>query len=374
MAAERKEKWEAIEKSEKYRVELLNSQTSLTEKLSARRNLEDTLENSQRQIQNLEVIIERLKNSREDESKRSEISLIGSGEESEELHLSGSREVVQVQPTDAVCWESERLLQTQKFGLPMCENNEQRPEARERSDLEAFRSQMQQLREARQKAISAKAQEMNQLREELALEKAERKRLERRLRLVVPQQEETTTDLQTENLNLIQQVEDLKKELVPVISLKEQNEKLVDMVQQLKRQVSELNTTVLQQQNNLTETRRKYERLLRDQAIAESEHSRSDVKLREVEEEQKRMWEEYDKEKQEIAKRTAALKEVISISRQMLLIREKQVIDLKQKLKDIEESIAERNRLEGTDLKVEYEKQLENIKVLKVRLLYVLSG
>lgn len=374
MAAERKEKWEAIEKSEKYRVELLNSQTSLTEKLSARRNLEDTLENSQRQIQNLEVIIERLKNSREDESKRSEISLIGSGEESEELHLSGSREVVQVQPTDAVCWESERLLETQKFGLPMCENNEQRPEARERSDLEAFRSQMQQLREARQKAISAKAQEMNQLREELALEKAERKRLERRLRLVVPQQEETTTDLQTENLNLIQQVEDLKKELVPVISLKEQNEKLVDMVQQLKRQVSELNTTVLQQQNNLTETRRKYERLLRDQAIAESEHSRSDVKLREVEEEQKRMWEEYDKEKQEIAKRTAALKEVISISRQMLLIREKQVIDLKQKLKDIEESIAERNRLEGTDLKVEYEKQLENIKVLKVRLLYVLSG
>lgn len=374
MAAERKEKWEAIEKSEKYRVELLNSQTSLTEKLSARRNLEDTLENSQRQIQNLEVIIERLKNSREDESKRSEISLIGSGEESEELHLSGSREVVQVQPTDAVCWESERLLETQKFGLPMCENNEQRPEARERSDLEAFRSQMQQLREARQKAISAKAQEMNQLREELALEKAERKRLERRLRRVVPQQEETTTDLQTENLNLIQQVEDLKKELVPVISLKEQNEKLVDMVQQLKRQVSELNTTVLQQQNNLTETRRKYERLLRDQAIAESEHSRSDVKLREVEEEQKRMWEEYDKEKQEIAKRTAALKEVISISRQMLLIREKQVIDLKQKLKDIEESIAERNRLEGTDLKVEYEKQLENIKVLKVRLLYVLSG
>ncbi|CAH2248073.1 jg12757 [Pararge aegeria aegeria] len=65
-------------------------------------------------------------------------------------------------------------------------------------------------------------------------------------------------------------------------------------------------------------------------------------------------------------KQVNALKEVVSVSKTMISLREQQLNELKDKLHDIEQSLADRETsMLSTDLRQEYERQLQNIRTLR---------
>lgn len=67
-----------------------------------------------------------------------------------------------------------------------------------------------------------------------------------------------------------------------------------------------------------------------------------------------------------VRKQVASLKEVISCSKEMIKVREEQVVQLKAKLQEIENSLAERElRIMSDDLRQEYNRQLANIRNLR---------
>ncbi|XP_028156518.1 protein MLP1 [Ostrinia furnacalis] len=68
----------------------------------------------------------------------------------------------------------------------------------------------------------------------------------------------------------------------------------------------------------------------------------------------------------ESMKQISALKEVVSVSKTMIAIREQQLNELKEKLSEIEKSLADREAsMLSTDLRQEYERQLQNIRTLR---------
>lgn len=68
----------------------------------------------------------------------------------------------------------------------------------------------------------------------------------------------------------------------------------------------------------------------------------------------------------ESIKQVNALKEVISVSKTMIKLREQQLNELKNKLGEIEQSLADRETtMLSTDLRQEYERQLQNIRTLR---------
>ncbi|CAG9788147.1 unnamed protein product [Diatraea saccharalis] len=68
----------------------------------------------------------------------------------------------------------------------------------------------------------------------------------------------------------------------------------------------------------------------------------------------------------ESLKHICALKEVVSVSKTMIALREQQLDELKNKLNEIEKSLADREAsMLSTDLRQEYERQLQNIRTLR---------
>ncbi|CAG9583282.1 unnamed protein product [Danaus chrysippus] len=68
----------------------------------------------------------------------------------------------------------------------------------------------------------------------------------------------------------------------------------------------------------------------------------------------------------ESIKQVKALKEVINVSKTMINLREEQLNELKNKLSEIEQSLADRETsVLSTDLRKEYERQLQNIRTLR---------
>ncbi|RZC40126.1 Macoilin domain containing protein [Asbolus verrucosus] len=75
----------------------------------------------------------------------------------------------------------------------------------------------------------------------------------------------------------------------------------------------------------------------------------------------------FEKEKQDYKAHVVALKDVVSVSKQMLLIREAQLKELREKVKEIETSLAGKElKVLSQDLRSEYEKQLQNIRNLRI--------
>ncbi|CAH1973814.1 unnamed protein product [Acanthoscelides obtectus] len=75
---------------------------------------------------------------------------------------------------------------------------------------------------------------------------------------------------------------------------------------------------------------------------------------------------EFEKERQEYNTHVLALKDVISVSKNMLQIREAQLKELKQKVESIEASLQEKEmNILSQDLRMEYERQLENMRSLR---------
>lgn len=330
LATERHEKWEIIEKSEKTRVDLVNSERELSEKTKHIIELQNELENSKRQINELELVPERLKTD-------TKVEMEDTTEPDEEPSMS----------------------------------------SKSKAELDRFRKDLLEKREARRKALSAVSGELNKLREELENEKEVRRKLERDMLLQKKtetiQDEESASDIsivcvKKENETLKMELNILTEDIQKLKELRTENGSLKVEIRQLGQEIRSLNTIILQLKNDYKEEKRKHERTNREKARVEEEKERNVKMRKDLEHEKERMWEEYDKEKEEINKRTAALKEVIEISRQMLTIRESQVQELKTKLKEIEESVSHSKILEEEGLRAEYEKQLENIKTLKVSL------
>ncbi|XP_066993861.2 putative leucine-rich repeat-containing protein DDB_G0290503 [Anabrus simplex] len=72
-----------------------------------------------------------------------------------------------------------------------------------------------------------------------------------------------------------------------------------------------------------------------------------------------------ESEKEKYKTQIMALKEVIALSKEMLNVRENQVAQLKQSIREIEGTVVGNNRPITVELKAEYESQMENIKDLK---------
>ncbi|KAH0814699.1 hypothetical protein GEV33_008091 [Tenebrio molitor] len=74
----------------------------------------------------------------------------------------------------------------------------------------------------------------------------------------------------------------------------------------------------------------------------------------------------FEKEREDYKAHVVALKDVVSVSKQMLMMREAQLTELREKMKEIEASLAERELTAlSQDLRAEYEKQLQNIRNLR---------
>ncbi|EEZ99674.1 uncharacterized protein LOC107397693 [Tribolium castaneum] len=76
---------------------------------------------------------------------------------------------------------------------------------------------------------------------------------------------------------------------------------------------------------------------------------------------------DFEKERQDYKAHVVALKDVVSVSKQMLMIREAQLKEMREKIKEIEASLAGKElKVLSQDLKAEYEKQLQNIRNLRI--------
>lgn len=75
---------------------------------------------------------------------------------------------------------------------------------------------------------------------------------------------------------------------------------------------------------------------------------------------------DFEKERQDYQAHVTALKDVIAVSKQMLLIREAQLKELREKVDSIEKSLAGKEvNILSQDLRSEYERQLQNIRNLR---------
>lgn len=219
------------------------------------------------------------------------------------------------------------------------------------SDMADFKADLLAKREIRQNVLAAKSAEMQMLREELEKERLLRMNLQRQIepaeRMVAP-----TAGSETEQ------------------ALRFENDKLREKVQTLGDEVRSLNSVVIRLKCDYNEEKTLHEKTTKEKAAIQTEKEELAQILKEMELEKERMWADYDREKLEVNKRTTALKDVVEISRQMLLIRESQVKELKKKLQEIEESVNNSKLPDQKNLREEYEKQLQNIKTLKVSVLF----
>ncbi|KAL0280205.1 UNVERIFIED_CONTAM: hypothetical protein PYX00_001574 [Menopon gallinae] len=290
--SERKEKWKAIEDSEKVRVDLVNCERDLALKDEEVKRIQNELSESQKIISAMKEMIERLKN-REDT------------EDEPELHIRSKD-----------------------------------------NDMAEFKADLLAKRVIRQNALAAKSAEMQRLREELEKERLLRQNLQRQI--------ETGEKV---DASIAHSVTDE--------ALRSENDRLRTKVQALDDEIRSLKSSVIQLKSDYKEEKRLHERTSKDKMTLQTENEEQAQMLKEMELEKERMWADYDREKIEVNKRTTALKDVVEISRQMLLIRETQVKELKKKLQEIEESVNNSKLPDQKNLREEYEKQLQNIKTLK---------
>ncbi|KAK6627174.1 hypothetical protein RUM44_009651 [Polyplax serrata] len=306
LASERQEKWSAIEFSEKCRIDLVNSERDLAKSNQEVRKLMGELEAHKKHIKDVET--------------------------------------------------------ARKFGEEG-ECSGERRQTNGRESLQQFRKDLSAKREARQRALSAITAEMNGLREQLQKEKNRRCNLERELE--TSRQNHPLESILSDNSSLRNEIEILRENAERLKNVSSENVRLKFEAKRLNEEMDSLNLNLGELKFEYYEEKRKHERTM--DRLKELENAcEGNRQLRSGwEEEREKFYEKYDQEKEEITKRTNALKEVITITRQMLAIRESQVQELKVQLKDIEESVKKSRIMEENGLKAEYEKQLENIKSLK---------
>ena len=191
-----------------------------------------------------------------------------------------------------------------------------------KAELERFQAEMSTIREIRQRVMRGVSSEMERLRTELNAEREARQQLEQ---TVLPTgSSEKSKKEETLTLELQQAQQKMRADKRRLKQLSQENERLqfeLDNGHQI-----------------LTERTGDLEKL---QTQLECERERFQNQI-------------------------VALKEVAAISKQMVIIRESQIMRLKEKLKEIEASVSNKvHEKLSVDLKAEYESQMENIRSLR---------
>ncbi|XP_030767729.1 cingulin [Sitophilus oryzae] len=184
-----------------------------------------------------------------------------------------------------------------------------------------FKYDMERRHVKRREIIAAKKKEFDDLRQEVARLKQENELLK-----LNPQNEayvkmkEDLDRFQNQNRILKSELKDKLEELQKVASLLEKNRELKISIAEMQDELQKLNAVVV----------------------------------------------EFEKEREEYKAHVVALKDVINVSKKMLLIRESQLKELKQKVESIEQSLsAKEMNILSQDLRQEYERQLASIRNLR---------
>nr|CAD7267920.1 unnamed protein product [Timema shepardi] len=255
----------------------------------------------------LSIEVEKLK----DETRELKAALLKLGENPQELKFEndGIQQASSSQVTNSSCQVTKR-------------------DVRVAEEIERFKAEMSIKREARQRAISAVSSEMERLRSELNSEREARQ-------------------------HVVEEYEKLRKQLDLRTNGDHNNQNLYDE--------RERNRQLVSRNENLLCKIKDFEETLTS-------------KNKEIDELKKQMEVKYEQSHKQIL----ALKDVVSVSKQMLAIREGQVTQLEGKLQDIETSFSHKSEAphDGervntarneviTNLKLEYQTQIENMKTLK---------
>lgn len=140
----------------------------------------------------------------------------------------------------------------------------------------------------------------------------------------------------------------------------EKRQEMEELREEVKRLKEENELLRRQNPNNLTsdlmEIRRKNREL--QVMIAEMQNELQELNAQAV---------NFEKERIDYKTHVIALKDVIAVSKQMLLIREGQLKELREKIEDIEATLAGKEmQVLSQDLRAEYQRQLQNIRNLRV--------
>lgn len=225
-----------------------------------------------------------------------------------------------------------------------------------RAEMVRFQAEMSNRRETRQRVMQAVSTEMDRLRTELATERDLRSQLEEKSIEKVQELCQENEKLQVKLKILQSQLEEKSSRRIQELS---QENKILQSELELFR--SHTDETIGRKAKEFTQEN---ERLQVELEALRSQLEHND-RLQELSLKNKMLESDLTERTDGIEKlqsQVVALKEVITISKQMLHIREGQAERLKEKLKNIEEAIASRVH---ENLKTEYRSQMENIRSLK---------
>ncbi|KRT79200.1 hypothetical protein AMK59_8292, partial [Oryctes borbonicus] len=204
-------------------------------------------------------------------------------------------------------------------------------------DFIKFKQELARKHEKRRQLIVEKKKEMVDLRDELVKEKEENERLRRLLQenRLPPQ----TTDICDKSL------ETDKLSEVTIASIKEENDELKNEVEKL--------ILILREKELLTDKNKE----LRI-SLAEMQKELQNVNTQII---------SFEKERIDYQEHVTALKDIIRVTKEMLRVRESQIEELKKKISSIEELLASKEiSILSDDLRQEYERQLRNIRDLRI--------
>ncbi|KAJ8720288.1 hypothetical protein PYW07_012331 [Mythimna separata] len=194
----------------------------------------------------------------------------------------------------------------------------------------------------------AKEEEMNEFKKQLDIKREQRRQILARHRT---EKEELEKALQNEKVAKLELYESNKLlcELLSrnnieipdnILHLKG-NSELTDALAQMTEEFDDLKANNLKLRKDLSETNRALQGAYSDIADLNFQNTESMKQIR-------------------------ALKEVVAVSKTMITLREQQLNDLKEKLNEIERTLADREtNLLSADLRQEYERQLQNIRTLR---------
>ncbi|KAK9693092.1 hypothetical protein QE152_g34433 [Popillia japonica] len=204
-------------------------------------------------------------------------------------------------------------------------------------DFIKFKQELARKHEKRRQLIVEKKKEMMDLRDELIKEKGENERLRRLLK-----ENRSTSD--DDNVSSKSQKTDEPSD-VNIADIKEENEELRNEVEKLKL-------------------------MLREKDIIADKNRELRISLAQMQKELQNVNTQiisFEKERIDYQEHVTALKDIIRVTKEMLRVRESQIDELKKKITTIEELLASKEiSILSDDLRREYERQLRNIRDLRI--------
>ncbi|GJQ83729.1 hypothetical protein Trydic_g20605 [Trypoxylus dichotomus] len=270
----------------------------------------------------------------------------------EQKEMGNTRSVTEVNREEDIWWtngdvqqqspieyseESNAISEKTQLCETVVDNEREQRKKEMQADFIKFKQELARKHEKRRQLIAEKKKEMMDLRDELVKEKEENERLRRLLKenRLPPQ----TADICDKSL------ETDKLSGLAIASIKEENEELKNEVEKLK--------LILREKDMLTDKNKE----LRI-SLAEMQRELQNVNTQII---------SFEKERIDYQEHVTALKDIIRVTKEMLRVRESQIEELKKKITSIEELLASKEiSILSDDLRQEYERQLRNIRDLRI--------